>query len=80
MAFTAYGIPLTLVNSFKYIGRVLLEAYSNWTAVVRNLWRVQKKWERLKNVLSREGSDARALVHIFCLVVGGDGSDSAGGK
>ena len=36
---TSYGIPLSLVTSFKYISRFLLAAENDWPAVVRNLHR-----------------------------------------
>ena len=36
-AFRAYGIPLDMVTSFKYLGRVILEVDNNWPAVVKNL-------------------------------------------
>ena len=63
---TAYGIPLALVTSFKYLGSVLSTSDDNCPAVVHNLWRAHQKWARLSRVLSREGSDARTLGRIFC--------------
>ena len=39
------------------------------TAVVHNLRRAQKKWERLSRVLEREVRDARNLVIIYVVVV-----------
>ena len=37
MEITAYGIHISPVTSFKYIGRFLLAADVSWPAVVRNL-------------------------------------------
>ena len=34
---TAYGIPLSLVTSVKYLGRFILVSYENWPAMVNNL-------------------------------------------
>ena len=42
-AFTAYGVPLSQVTFFKYLGQVLAADDGNWTAVVRNLWRARQK-------------------------------------
>ena len=57
--FTAYWIPLSPVTYFKYIGLILTAAYNDWPAVVRNLQKAIRKWERLSRVLGREGADAR---------------------
>ena len=51
----AYGVPLSQVTSFKYIGRVLDAEDSNWPEVVRNLRRARQKWSQLTWVLNREG-------------------------
>ena len=53
---TAYEIPLTLVKTFKYLGRVLSAADNDWTEVVHNLWRSPQKWAQLSRVLIREGA------------------------
>ena len=56
---TAYGVPLSQVTSFKYLGRVLDTEDDNWPEVVRNLRRTRQKWVRLFQALRREGADAR---------------------
>ena len=56
--FTADGIPLDQVSSFKYLGFILTAAGNDWTAVVRNLREARRKWLQLTRVLGREGSDA----------------------
>ena len=57
MTLTDYGVPLALVNSFKYLGRVLTAEVDNWSEVVCNLQRARQKWMRLTGILSREGVD-----------------------
>ena len=69
MEITAYGIPLTPVTSFKYLGRFILEVGDDWPAVVNNLQISRKKWARLTRVLIREGADAWTLVHIYLAMV-----------
>ena len=41
---TAYGVPLSQVAYFKYLGRVLAAEDDNWPAVVRNLRRARQEW------------------------------------
>ena len=36
-AFSAYGRPLQMATSFRYLGRVILVADDNWTEVVWDL-------------------------------------------
>ena len=66
---TAYGVPLSQVTSFKYLGRVLAAEGNNWAEVVRNLRYARQKWEQLTDVLIREGADAQTLGHIYLAVV-----------
>ena len=53
LVITAYGAPLILFKSFNYLGRVLLVADDDWTALVNNLWRARQKWVKLTRVLRR---------------------------
>ena len=66
---TSYGIPLALVTSFKCLGRILLAADNDWTAVVNNLQRARHKWAWLTKVLSREGADAWTSGQSYLPVV-----------
>ena len=68
MDITAYGISHNPVNSFKYLGRVLLAVGKYWPVVVNNLCRARKKWAWLTRVLRREGADARTLSQIYLAV------------
>ena len=47
MSLTAYGVPLALVTSFKYLGRVLVAEDDDWPAVIPNLQHAREKWARL---------------------------------
>ena len=64
-ALSAYGIPLSLISSFKYLGRFLSAVDDYWPVVVRNLIWVQKKWARLMLVLVRKGADAWTLGILY---------------
>ena len=43
VAFQAYGIPLELVNTFKYIGRIFATYHENWPEVDTNIWKSKFK-------------------------------------
>ena len=66
---TVYGVPLSQVTSFKYLGRVLAAEYDYWSALVRNLRRARQKWAWITRVMSREGADAQTLEQIYLAVV-----------
>ena len=55
-AFSAYGPPLEMVTSFKYLGWVILATDNDWPEVVRNLERAKKLWRRMLHILSKEGA------------------------
>ena len=69
MAINAYGLPLTEVSSFKYLGRVLSASDDDWPAVIWNLRRVRQKWVYLSQVIRRYGSDACMLGIFYISVV-----------
>ena len=54
--FSAYGSPLKMVTSFRYLGRAILAAEDDWPAVVRNLAWARVVWKRITRILSREGA------------------------
>ena len=68
-SFTAYGISLALVTSFRYLGRVLLADNGDWKVAVRKLQKERRNWARLTRVLSREGADAETSGQIYLTVV-----------
>ena len=55
MDFSAYGRPLEIVNSFKYLGRMILVTDEKWPTVVSNMAREKKVWGIMSRILSREG-------------------------
>ena len=63
-AFSAYGLPLYMVTSFKYLGRVI-SAVEN----VKNLSRERKVWSRMLRFLSREGAVPRLFGFFFKAVI-----------
>ena len=65
----AYGVPLSQVTSFKYMGRVFAEEENDWPTVVCNLRHARQKFTRMTWVLIREGEYARTLGQIYLAVV-----------
>ena len=43
------------VLALKYLGRVLTKLDDEWTEVVANLSKSQRRWDRISKVLEREG-------------------------
>ena len=68
-AFQAYGEPLEMVMSFKYLGRVLTAGDDDWTAVSGNLQKAKKNWVRMLRILIREGADPKISGHFFKAVM-----------
>ena len=58
-AFSAYRSPLDMVNSFRYLGRLILAAGNNWLELVKNLSRARVFWRRMTQILIREGAEPR---------------------
>ena len=63
--FSAYGRPLDMVTSFKYLGRVISSAEDNWPAVVNILARSRKVWSRMSRILSSERAAPRVSGFFF---------------
>ena len=53
VALTAYVRPLTVVSSFKYLGRVLVASDNDYPTVIRKLRRSRHKWAILSQVFGR---------------------------
>ena len=68
-AFKAYGKPLEIVSTFKYLGRVMTAGDDSWPAVAGNLVKARKSWGRLLHILSREGANERVSGNFFNVVV-----------
>ena len=67
--FSAYGVTLTAVPSFKYLERILLSTNDNWPAVEPNLQRSRVKWVQMVKVLWRERADRRTASRFYVAVV-----------
>ena len=69
-SFSTYGLPLEMVTSFKYLGRVvLLLEDDDWPTVVQNIVKVRTMWWRMSRILSREGERPRVYVFFFKAVI-----------
>ena len=68
-AFSAYGRPLDIVTSFRYLGQVISTADDDWPEVVKNLARARAVWRRMSRILSREGAVAWVSGFFFKAVV-----------
>ena len=56
-ALNAYGVPLSQVTYFKYLGQVIAAEGNDWLAVVHNLRRARHKWAWITWVLIMEVED-----------------------
>ena len=63
--FEAYGEPIHNVLEFRYLGRVLTAREDDWLAVVGNLGKARKSWERLYRVLGREGAHPKVSGNFY---------------
>ena len=67
--FRAYGSPLEMVNSFRYLGWVISEADDNWTAIGKNFSRAREFWRRMTRIFSREGASPQVSDFLFKAMV-----------
>ena len=63
--FSAYGRPLEMVTSFRYLGLVISVIDDDWPEVVKNLSRARAVWRRMRQILSREGGGAVGVRLLF---------------
>ena len=68
-AFRAYGHLLTMVEEFNYLCHIITASDDEWTAVVGNLQKARKKWERTSRILGREEAYERVSGIFFKAVV-----------
>ena len=64
-AFSAYALPLEMVTSFKYPGRVISATENDRPEVVRNLDRAKMLWRRMLHILRKEGATPRVSGFFF---------------
>ena len=67
--FSAYGRPLEVVTSSRYLGRVILAADDDWPAVIWNLIKAQALCRRMMRILIREVERPRVFEFFFKAVV-----------
>ena len=67
--FSAYGRPLDMVISFRYLGRMISAADGDWPAVIRNLEKAQVVLRRMMRTLTREGEKPQVYRYFFKAVV-----------
>ena len=51
--------------AFKYLGRVMTEAYDDWPTLLGNIRKARNNWGRLSRILSQEGTDPKVLGHFL---------------
>jgi hypothetical protein len=59
VVFTARGVPLDSVETFKYLSRPLSSTDDDWPALHLNLVKARKRWATVFRVLVREGASPR---------------------
>ena len=68
-AFQAYGRPLNLVTSFKYLVWILTALENDWPVVVGNLRNSRKKWAQLSIIFGHERSKLQVSGIFFKVMV-----------
>ena len=68
-AFSTYDLPLEMVPSFKYLGRVRSAADEDCPTVIHNLNNMRTVWRRMSRIPSREGERPRVSGFFFKAVV-----------
>ena len=67
--FSAYGHPLEMVTSFKYLGRVISAKYNDWSELFRNMVKAREVWRSLSRILIREGVEPQVYGFLFKAMV-----------
>ena len=57
------------VETFKYLGRIFDRSDDNWPAVLWNVGKACRVWDRLGKLLRREGVDAQVSAMFYRAVV-----------
>ena len=58
-----------MVSLFRYLGRTLSVVDDEWPAVITNLCKAWKVWDRLLRIMSRKRVNRRTLRRIYVEVV-----------
>ena len=67
--FSAYGHPLEMVTSFKYLGRVISAMYNDWLELFRNMVKAREVWRSLSRILIRGGVEPQVYGFLFKAMV-----------
>ena len=67
--FCDYGIPLEMVISFQYLGRMISVADDYWPEVTWNLTKAWAVWRRMTRILVRQGARPGVSGFFFKAVV-----------
>ena len=67
--FSAYGHPLEMVTSFKYLGQVISAMYNDWSELFRNMVKAREVWRSLSRILIREGVEPQVYGFLFKAMV-----------
>ena len=68
-SFSAYGLPLEMMTSFKYLRRVILTADDDWLTVVQNVVKARTVWWRISKILGREGARPQISGFFFKSII-----------
>jgi hypothetical protein len=69
VVFNVGGKPIEIVDTFKYLGRVVANTDSDEAAVLRNLAQARKKWAHIQRVLIQDGVEPRTMAVFYRTVV-----------
>ena len=71
--FQAYGRPIEWITYFKYLGHIITDSGDYWPAIVGNLGKASKIWERLSITWEGGGGGSKGAGDVF--QVSGAGGD-----
>ena len=69
MAFQAYGRPLEIVLSLKYLGILLKATDNDCPEVIRNIQKAREIWARLLRILGRESAETFKSGSFYLAIV-----------
>jgi hypothetical protein len=69
VTFKVNGQPIETVSEFKYLGRVLSNNDSDWTAIRANIQKARKRWGQVAQILSKQGARSCTMAYFYKAVV-----------
>ena len=69
VVFTACGVPLESVSSFKHLGRISESTDEDWPALCTNLAKARQRWGMVSRVLARDNANVRAMANFYMATV-----------